>query len=482
MAKRREAIFIPIPAVRNTLWTCTIDGTDVRDYILDGYFPRGLVTEELVCEVVLDNSGNNFTDSFSQGDEIIFTMTLNGDGTTVQFKGEIEKIDPSFEGGFFKLKIKGAHYTARLLDVMVNEDFSGTGLSSIRTYLMGKYATDFTTNNVQENTTPTSIKFVDKPLLDCLADLDSVGEEDSYIDDDKDLHTFDKNSQENTNIHFSLNDSLLSLSGLGTDSVDVRNKITVYGESDGIPVIHASEDSPSQSTYRLKEKVITEQSAKTETQAQEVGDAELSQLKDPKAVGSCKSLFWDNINPGDSAYVISGEQLNVHGKYRIVKYAFSVPSEQMDVFFNNEKSIPKLFKDRIKKSQGQESINNPFGMTRSYVFPFDDTTNLDTDASSGYIIENGYIRKDPTVESAIIYSDFKDSDVTANSASLRAVGEFLDGADYSIQADTSAVPQSITPNDTSALSVTNPGTDVRLKIVITSDNTRINSAGLYWKS
>ena len=60
MPRRREKGAIWIPPDRNTKWTCSIAGTELHDFILSAKFPRGLIQEELVCEIELDNSGEDF--------------------------------------------------------------------------------------------------------------------------------------------------------------------------------------------------------------------------------------------------------------------------------------------------------------------------------------------------------------------------------------------------------------------------------------
>ena len=185
MPRIRKKIFIPIEPNRLTKWTCTIAGTDISDFILSGNFPHGLISEELICEIELDNSGEDFTNAFSARDTIQFKMDFS-DGSTVQFEGEVEEIKAKIEGGFFKLGIKGGHFTAQCLDVMVTTEFTGAQISTIRTTIISDHLADFTTTNVETNSDTINIKFVNKPLLDSLLELDRQGDEDTYIDFNKD--------------------------------------------------------------------------------------------------------------------------------------------------------------------------------------------------------------------------------------------------------------------------------------------------------
>jgi len=474
-------MFIPIEPNRTTIWTASIAGTDITDFILDGNFPHGLISEELICEIELDNSGEDFTNLFKARDTIQFKMDF-ATGSTVQFEGEVEEIKAKIEGGFFKYGIKGGHFTAQTLDVMVTAEFVQAQISDIRTTIIADHLTGFTTTNIESNTKLIDIKFVNKPLLDCLLALDIEGNEDTYIDFDKDFHTFKKNSKENLNIHFTdQTGSLITLRGLGTDSAEVRNKITVYGETGGQPVIATSEDTASETTFRTKEKVITDNTIVDEDIAQTTGDAEKTLLKDPLNQGSADTLFWTNINPGDKAYVISTPHL-IHDTFRIVKFVFRVPGETMEVFFNKERSIPKLFKDRIKKDLAQETIVNRNKMTNSFNFGSETGFNenkLDGDASNDVQVTEGNLQMSGSVESANMVSITKNTPITVNSIEVRVIGESLTGTNYYINAEGTNTWQQVTlDTDTT---VNTPGVKLRLRIEMTTTTTRVSSAVILYK-
>ncbi len=478
MPRRKERAFVWIPPDRKTKWTCTIAGTDVSDYILSGKFPRGIISEELVCEIELDNSGEQYTNKFGARDTIIFKMDFV-DGSTKQFEGEIEEIKRTDTDGLFKLSIKGAHYTSQLLDIMVTDEFTGAQISDIRKNLIDNYLTGFSYSNIETNTTTIDIKFVNKPLLDCFIDLDTIGDEDTYVDNDKDFHSFSRSSKNNDNEAIVWDDSLIELRGLGTDSIDVRNKIVVYGEAGGLPVLFTSTDSSSQTTYRVKEKIITDTSIVDEDQAEAFGNAEKSQLANPLEQGSALCYFMPKLNPADMCYVIY-PPYKVHARYRIVKYVFNIPMEQTEVFFNQERSIPNLFKSRILKEMGQETIVNPHKMTHSYNFTFDNENKIDSLSSSNYVLSESKIRKASGVETGTIISIKKDTPVSVSSVHVLAIGEVLDGATYWIQADSGAEYQQVSLDTLE--SITNIGTELRLKIIITSANTRIDSIAVLYKA
>lgn len=481
MPRRRKPGFIPIEPNRTTKWTCTIAGTDITDFILAGSFPHGLISEELICEIELDNSGEDFTNAFKARDTIQFKMDF-ATGSTIQFEGEVEEVKAKIEGGFFQLGIKGGHFTAQCLDVMVTAEFIGAQISVIRKTIIADHLSDFTTTNVEVNTDTIDIKFVNKPLLDCLLELDRQGDEDTYIDFNKDFHSFKKNSKTNLNIHFTdETGSLISLRGLGTDSAEVRNKITVYGEAGGLPVIAVSEDTSSENTFRTKEKIIQDNTIVDEDIAQTTGDAEKTLLKNPLNQGSAISLFWTGINPGDKAYVISNPH-KIHDLFRIVKFVFRVPEETMEVFFNQERSIPKLFKDRIKKDLAQETIVNKNKMTQSFNFGSETGFNinkLDGAASNDVEVIDGNLKMKGTVETANMVSITKDTPIIVSSVEVRAIGESTDGTSYFINAEGTNNWQQVNLNEN--IEVTDKGTKLRLRISITSTTTKISSAVVLYK-
>jgi len=482
MARRRQRLFIPIPPDRTTIWKLTIAGIDVHDFILNASFPHGLISEELICEIELDNNGENFTGKFKARDIIQFSMDFT-DGNSIQFKGEVEEVKSKLTGGSFNLGIKGAHFTSQLLDVMVSAEFTNAKISDIRTTIISDNLTGFTTNNIEENTTLIDIKFVNLPLLDCLLALDIEGDEDTYIDFDKDFHTFKKGSKENLVPHVSP-EGLLELRGLGTDSAEVRNQVSIIGQAGDLPVIHRSDDATSQTDFRAKEKVITDTTITDESQAQTLGDAEVSLLKDPLNQGSASTLFHLTTSPGDKIYVITGRPHKIHDLFRVVKFVFHVPNETMEFFFNKERSIPKLFKDRIKKDLGQEQSlpASLKGMTRSFLFTFDDQSKIDSTSSSSITVSDSVLFKATGAETGVMVSIEKSSDIEAKEMTLLVNGSELDGATYEFRADSQAEFQTISPNATTSASVTDQGKKITLRIRITSSTTRIDSAGLYWKT
>jgi len=515
LPRRIRRTFRWVAPIRNTKWSVSIKGIDVTDFILAGTFPHGIISEELISEIELDNSGENFTDKFAARDPIVFLMDFTN-GTTVQFRGEVEEVKSQSTAGAFKLSIKGAHFTNQLLDIMVTEEFTNATVPSIRKSLITNYFTGqsvfsiqsataplteedgglegggniiepgFTQNNISDDVvTPEydtiDIKFVNKPLLDCLLELDIQGDEDTYIDFDKDFHSFKQESNLNDNEAVVWDDSLIDLIGLGTDSADVRNRVIVYGEAGGLPVIRTSEDTTSQETFRTKEKVITGTNIESEAQADTLAQAERIQLENPRTQGSARTFFMPQLNPGDMIYIISPPH-NIHARFRLVKFVFNVPSETMELFFNKERTVSKLFKERVRKDLDQEVIVNPNRMSNSYNFGSDGgfiENKIDGEASDSVEVIDGNLQLQGAVESANMISITKNTPRTVNSVEIRVLGESLKDTNYYVNADGTNTFQKITLD--TETQVTNSGKKLRFRIEFNTATARVRSAVVLYK-
>lgn len=144
----------------------------------------------------------------------------------------------------------------------------------------------------------------------------------------------------------------------------------------------------------------------------------------------------------------------------------------MEVFFNKERSIPKLFKDRIKKDLGQETIVNPNKMNFSFNFTFDNENKIDSVSSSAVELSESKLKLVSGNESGEMISITKNT-TTVNSVRILAIGEVLDGANYYINAVGTNNWQQVTLD--TLTDVTEPGTKLRLRIEINNTSTRIDA-------
>ena len=82
-------------------------------------------------------------------------------------------------------------------------------------------------------------------------------------------------------------------------------------------------------------------------------------------------------------------------------------------------------------------------------------------------------------ETAIVISNTKTAISDVTSVHVLALGETLDGASYWVQADSGSVFQEVTLDTLETLD--NSGTSLKLKIIITDSDTRIDAIALLYK-
>ena len=477
MARIELPQFIWIPPDRDTKWIIKIDGTDISDDILSATFTRGIIGEEVSCEIELENSGEAYTGRFSANNIIQFLFDFTG-GTTIQWEGKLEEIKSKIGIGF-TYNLKGSHYQADLLDVTVTAEFNNSNVSDILKNIIDNNLIGFTYNNVETiSVTITKIKWNNKLFADCVLDLMNFANADCFVDNNKDFHFFVKNTKENENEAVVWDDGLIELHGLGADSIDVRNKVIAYGEAGGLPVLHTSTDSSSQSTFGVKERVITDTSIISDDQAKEAGDAEIELTKNPPTKGSAETLLMPLLNPGDSLYVVSPPH-DITDKFRLVKYTFKLPNETMEVIFHQDIGIPQLFKDRIAKDIAQETITNPFKMLYSYNFTLDDLSQINESASSNISVLDGKL-KVMTGSFGIMISKTKTTISNVTKIHLLVIGEAIpSNVTFHISADGTDNYQQININEETIVS--NTGTQFKIKVTINSASVLIDSLALLFK-
>lgn len=466
--------FFWIPIDRTTKYSIKIGTTDITDNVISSSFSMGLLGQELGCELVLDNNSEIYTNAFNAGDDIFLYLDF-ADGTTVQFKGILEKPRDQLNSNGFIINIKGSHLSSVTLDITVTAEFTNSEISAILKNIIDNNLTGFTYNNVQTTTITTNKKWEKKPFLDCVLDLMKL-DYDCYIDNSKDFHLFPKGSIENQNDAIVFRDSLIELRGLGIDSVDVKNKIIVQGEAGELPVLYTSQDTPSQTTYGIKEKNVSDTSIVNEAQAKNVGDAEANLLKNPPTKGEADTYIMSQINPGDKIW-ISSPPHKIQDTYRLVKYTFRIPEFTMTHYFNEEISIAKLFKERIDKDRSQEKLTNPFKMLYSYNFIFDDQSNINE--LTNCKIEDSFLKLAAGASSGRMISSEKITPITVSKVHLQVKGEDISNAAYWISADVTDNYQQI--NIDTETMVENKGNRLKLKIIINANTCRLDSVALLYK-
>ncbi len=484
MPRRDRQAFIWVPRNQTTAYIIKIGGTDYTTEVLGGgniEFSKNLCPDVGSFKFNLENSTGQFSDLFSGGETVQIYLDF-ASATTKRFEGVLERVENVQDDSGYVLKCEGTHLTGKLLDITVTESYSGNTLvHNILKDIIDKYLSGqgFTDANVSSFSELPTIQWQNKPFWDCVADLCTIAEADCYVDDNKDFHFFAKNSITTTTEAAVWNDTLISIEGIGSDTVEVRNKVIVYGkDDDGNVIIYTASDSSSQTTYGIKEKIIRDEDIKTYAQAKERGDAELALLKEKENSGKVTSWILPSLQPGEKFYVISPLQ-KIHLAYRGVQVTHKLPDEITEVDIEKTKSLPKLFKDRIKKEMALEAVENINKMDYSYNFPFSDYSNIDTGASTSNIrVADGFLSLSSGTTGTMI-SNARETDFDITLVEIRTKGEAYSDAVFYVRANDGDAWQTISLNTPASLDVS--GNRLALKVSINSASTRIDSITVMYR-
>src|SRR3990167_812215 len=467
-----------LPRDRNVEWSIKISGVDITDDVLEGEFTRSIIGGESLCRIQLIDADGDYAGRYIGGETVEFLCDLSS-GTASYWKGTLDKPNKKF-GATYILEVIGSHLQSQLLDVTVNAEYNGyMTCDAILKELIDDFAPTFTYTNVNASTVSPTIRWAHKPIWDCIVDLCNLASFDAYVDSNKDIHFFLRESIENTTESIVWNDTLVDILKFGADNIDVKNRIIVYGEDEqGLIIVYRTDDSASQTTYGVKEKIISDNSVKTYQQAKELADATLNDEKDKADYGEFHCLLLADINPGDLIWVVNPIQ-QIESQLRLVKYTTKVPSRETTAIISKEKTIPQLFRQRRLAELARENVINPYNMTNSFNFMFDDLTEMDSALSAGVTVSESKLRTVSGSASGTMVSISRSSTSTITQLHLKVVGDFTSGASYQISADDGATYESINVDELKTLTTT--GNLLRLKVILSSANTTIDSISLMYK-
>lgn len=470
MPQIRKRAFIWIPRKKTTAYSIEISGVDVTRNCISSEWTRAIVGLESQCKLTLVDASGTYADTYTGGEVIELKLDFS-DGSTSQWKGKLDRPKRKF-GNAYTLEVIGSHYQSDLLNTMVTEEYTGNlSYDNVVKDLVDSYLTGYTYTNVLSFTGKFEGSFDNKPFHDCILDVCDQANADCYIDSNKDFHFFPRESLEITADAIVWGDNLLEVENLGTDELDVKNRIKIEGEdANGLPVVYETYSGAGD-----KELYIKDTSIKTYEQAKKRGDAELSLQQAKATKGEVTSLILPDLFPGGMIWITYPPQ-KVHGQYRLVKYTHYLPNEQTKVVVAKDSTIPQIFRDRKKTELKLAKSNNPYRMTGSYNLTFDDYANINTTTSETITLSNSKLSITSATGTMITLPRVTSSAVTQ--IHLKVVGEGLSSATFSLSTDGGDTYQTI--NLETLTSVTS-GTSLVLKVYITSSTTLIDSIALLYK-
>ena len=477
--------FTPNWAVKITRSDGTVD--TIGDNLLDFKCTRMIATMGVgEFELLIENNAGTYSGLYTGGEDVKIYADMD-DASTLIFYGTAEKVADEFGDGGQTLKIKGTHVSGELLDITVTKSYSDENCDDVLKDLIDNYATGYTYTNVAASTTSITIAWEHKPFWECFAELCTLTDFDGYVDNTKDFHFFVKDSITNSNEAITFDDKFLPpLEGFGPDTLEIKNRIIVYGsDENGLPIVATAEDSTSQTSYNVKEIILNDSNVKTVTQAQERADAELALLKDTETTGKVRNLWLlrSGINPGEQIW-ISIPTHQIHAKYTIAKFTHSLLDLVTTIEVKREsKGLPQLFKDRLQQENRLQVFLNPNELRFSKNFEFSDDTLTDshsnTAVSGGYLVLSGTATNGTwTSVAATATADI--TKVEVRIADYQDVGSNT----YEISVDNGVTWESVTLG--TALTVAGTGKKVKVRVNMVKDTNnlepKIGSLVILYKS
>lgn len=454
-----------------------VDGTSVLSDCTSAEFTGGIIGVETICKITLVDSEGDYAREYTGGETIEFFCDMV-DGTTSIWKGTLEHPKRKF-GGAYTLELIGSDFQADLTDITVTEEYTNENCEDILRDIISKYLTGYTTTNVGDSTVETTIKWNNKPFFDCVLDLCEIAEYDAYVDTDKDFHFFERESITNDSESIVWNDTLMEIKNFGADQTDVRNRIIVYGEDEsGLPIVYQADDTTSQTANGVKEKIIKDSSARTYEQCKSIGDGTLAAEKDKANKGEVSSLIVPTMRPGQMVWLTNPVQ-DITDTFRLIKYTHKYPEYATTLIFAKDKTIPTIFKERKKAELASENLTNPFKMKGSLNLTFDTEDDYDTTASSTVELSESNLIVTSGNSSGVMVSNRRTTTTDITAVHLKIKGDFLSGTTYSVSTNDGGDWETISSETLKTLSST--GKNLRLKINLTSADTRIDSVSLLYK-
>lgn len=473
-ASRRVRGFHWIPREVTPRNDIKIDSVSVVTKIWGAEWTRAVSPEIGYFKILLDNNNEEFSEVYSGGETVEFFIDYSN-GTTLRFKGEIDTIKNKYDGSKgFTLELAGNHVSGELLSLTVTESFSGdTTCDAIIKALVDEYLTGYTYDDVEASTETPTVNWNNKPFWECVEDIcklsKSGGRFDCWVDDDKDFHFFAEDSKEAPdNEAIVWNDTMISTEGLGIQSLTQRNKIIVYGEAGGLPVVNTTGTGN-------KEEVIFDSKITTNNMATDVGSAEFALKNRTPLEGKTNSFILAGISPGEKIW-ISNPKFKILDQYKIYKYTHKLPNERTECFIQTSRDVPKIFKKRMEAELALQTITNPYKMKTSWNFTFDDESEIAT-KDANVSIADGIIKLSSGVEGTFTAAKTASEDVTK--VHLKVIGSTLVGTVYKISTDGGENYQTIVPDAETTLVLT--GLNLNLRVEINSAGTEIDSLALLYK-
>lgn len=485
---RKKRIHIYIPPAYTSAFKITMEDADGTVDDVTNKLSRAVVTDEATNGIggfELDIWDPNETYAHLWvGNEIFrYYKDYDVEANTLRFRGRIEK--PSKRGN--KLNVKGRREDVRVQGVKVTKSYDGIECSIILKDLINSYAAGFTYANVNASTTTLTVSWYEKPLWDCIKELCTVSGFECFVDAELDFHFFESGTSINTTEGIVHDFNLLEVRDFTLDLTQVRNKIKVYGATlKGVQELYTTSQTIgdySIENFGERVEIINDKNITSHTQAKEIAESILADKQNPPVTGSVVSaILLATIKPGDSIRISSPQNNITPDDYVAISYKDDINIEgrriTTTVNINKEpRRLSHVLKDRIEsENMKKDTFGNPEGMDYSFNFLFesDSGTHTSTEVTEGVLkLQSGEATGTWVSPNSALNGDLSE-------CFLVMTGETLTSAAASVSGDGGVNYHALNNRQKSIIS-TDTGSNIRVKVVIDSADTQIESLSVLYK-
>jgi len=469
--------FIWIPPSSTAAWKLMVGDEDITSNIKSVNIKDGVTEVVGSFSFIIFDPNEEYKNKWTGNEVVKYYSDYGATATTLRFSGVIEA--PSNQG--HKIQVKGRSLSAILFNTYVTKEYDGASTDSILKDLITSYGNGlFTSTNIETSNKNLTVTWFEKPFWECVQELCSSAGFDCYVDSDNDFNYFEIGSRSNKTEGMVHSYNLRATRDFYPDLTQVRNKIKVYGANqEGTQIVHTSEDLTSQGLYNIKEDYIRDENITTQTQAKQVGDAQLSQKKDPPQIGVMEGALLATIQPGEKIYASDPANGIDPGLYDILSYEHSIDytsSIRTIINLNREpRRISTVFKDIVNaQTRIATTPINPFQkkFSANDLFKVDTGSHVNTEISSGLLkLQTG--EATGTWTSANVTAE-----TNVSSAYLIITGEQLSGATVQVSNNGGVNYKDITNEE--SISFTEDGSLLKIKIYIDNTSTRVYSYSILY--
>lgn len=462
-------VIIPIPRKRNQQCKVKINGVEVTKRVVTSSWNLPVTEGIGTFSIRLSNAFGQLTDSYSNGNSAIFYAD-NTDGTTIQFYGIIDSIKDNISKDGQFLDIEGRHRSYLLTEFLVCHSATSTVTSQILKDIIDKLPTSygFTYINVSTTTDSMDVEWNYKPFWDCVVELSNYAEYDCYVDNDLDFHYFEENSILNENDILAEGSNFLNSRSVGTDSYYEKTRVTVVGQDEnGLPIIYTAID-PDEGDD-IKEIVIKDSSANTETKVQNLAESKLEEITSTVPQAVINSFGLENAKPGDNLQVLIPRH-KFNGQYKVMqithKFGMEVGGWRTETTIEKEEiGTSEIIRKVSQKSDRITGIDNVNKLKYSFNFSFSDddktASHETTEISSGKLV----ISSDSATEGTWI-STLKTHSEDLTNVEMRFKGTNIGSSEFYYSLDGGSSYEQIENFSTLITPTETVGKAIKIKIIL----------------